>query len=452
LVLTDLAAQLQGAPAEEVPPEVAARAAQIAARAPAAAGAKQDIFLCHNYCELGAVRFSEVLGQLRTFLETNPDEVVVLIIQDATTPADTAAAFEAAGLASRAATLTAGAPLPTIGELVEAGRNLVVFAETGGPGAPAWYHPAYEGWFQETRYGFRSVDEFTCDPNRGSDDAPLFLVNHWVSSSPPDPDKAAAANRADVLEQRLLGCLAERGLVPNVVAVDFAARSQLVRVVGELNDAHLDEAADRSPGANPTTTSAPSTPRPPTTLPDQPGRPGLPPSAIIETLTGGNPTTFCSALPSALDVVAAWASATVTAPADERGVADLVLAPTLERELQALVGPSPLEVQAELQPILDRATAAVGALRAAGLDDTALAQLDQQVGAELNDPAGVDGLAVVLTEAAALGQRMGQGALPAAGAAFAAANGDATPLVDLGVVPNAVAEQAGYPCLVSPTG
>ncbi len=98
LVLTDRAAELATPPGENIDPSVAARAQALAARASRAADAQRSIFLCHNFCELGAVSFSDVLGDVKRFLDTNPEEVVLLIIQDATTPADTSAAIERAGL------------------------------------------------------------------------------------------------------------------------------------------------------------------------------------------------------------------------------------------------------------------------------------------------------------------------------------------------------------------
>ena len=160
---------------------------------------------------------------------------MLLIIQDATTPADTSAAIERAGLGEAAYTLRKGEPLPTLLDMIEAEQRLLVFAEQGGPGAPAWYMPAYD-WFQETGYSFRSQDEFNCSPNRGSPDNPLFLLNHWVSNSPPNPSSATAANRRNVLEQRAFRCLSERGRIPNVVALDFAERGDGLSIAPELAD------------------------------------------------------------------------------------------------------------------------------------------------------------------------------------------------------------------------
>jgi len=86
---------------EQANPALAQQAAQLAARAPKGAADKRDIYLCHNFCELGAVPFSDVLGDLGAFLDTHPDEVVITIIQDAVEPLATSQAFIAAGLEDR---------------------------------------------------------------------------------------------------------------------------------------------------------------------------------------------------------------------------------------------------------------------------------------------------------------------------------------------------------------
>jgi hypothetical protein len=171
VVLTDLAAAFRPS-VEETDPATAARAAELAAKSPPRADAVRDIYLCHNYCELGAVRFGDVLADVKSFLDTHPDEIVMTVIQDATTPADTAQAIVRAGLEDRVFTLDPDRPLPTLREMIESGRTLLVFAEEGGPGAPPWYHRAYERWFQETPYRWETPADMNCAPNRGTSEAP----------------------------------------------------------------------------------------------------------------------------------------------------------------------------------------------------------------------------------------------------------------------------------------
>jgi hypothetical protein len=81
----------------------------------------------------------------------------------------------------------AGSPWPTLGELIDRGERLVVFAEDEGP-PPGWYHQAFEE-MQDTPYQFPQPEDFTCTLNRGDPDAALFLMNHWVSRQSAAPDR-----------------------------------------------------------------------------------------------------------------------------------------------------------------------------------------------------------------------------------------------------------------------
>ena len=59
---------------------------------------RRQVFLCHTFCEVGATSAVAALRVVHRFLVRRPEEVVVLVIQDATSPADTAAAVRASGL------------------------------------------------------------------------------------------------------------------------------------------------------------------------------------------------------------------------------------------------------------------------------------------------------------------------------------------------------------------
>ena len=104
IVITDRARELSNPEFEGADPGVVERANTLAARAPQAANADSAIYLCHNYCELGAISFASVLDDVKKFVETHPDDVVLMIIQDATTPDDTAQAFIEAGLEDKITT------------------------------------------------------------------------------------------------------------------------------------------------------------------------------------------------------------------------------------------------------------------------------------------------------------------------------------------------------------
>jgi hypothetical protein len=132
-----------------------------------------------------------------------------------------------------------GEPLPTLRELVAAGTQLLVLAENEGLGPSSWYPAAYETVLMETPYVFRDVDELetdeSCAPNRGGDDRPLLLLNHFVTRFPPRLGDAREANEYDLLRTRADRCRELRGQLANLVSVDFVEVGDAVAVVDALN-------------------------------------------------------------------------------------------------------------------------------------------------------------------------------------------------------------------------
>ena len=198
---------------------------------------QRTVYLCHVFCELGATPMSETLAVFREFLQSHPHEVIVVFVEDHIPAADVAAVFEEAGLEPYAYTYRPGTPWPTLREMIEANRRLLVMAENDGSG-PDWYHPGFE-FTQETPYSFGSPAEFSCEPNRGRPDSRLFLLNHWIEGVMPSPADAEAVNRYEVLLRRALLCESRRGLVPNLLAVNFYSLGDVLRVADTLNGVPL---------------------------------------------------------------------------------------------------------------------------------------------------------------------------------------------------------------------
>jgi hypothetical protein len=119
----------------------------------------------------------------------------------------------------------------------------VLLAENHAGAAP-WYRLAYERATEETPYTFKKVGLLTkpknlaksCRPNRGPEEAPLFLVNHWISTDPvPRPSDAAKVNAYDRLLARVRECQRVRDHRANLVAVNFYREGDVFRVVDTLN-------------------------------------------------------------------------------------------------------------------------------------------------------------------------------------------------------------------------
>jgi hypothetical protein len=205
----------------------------------------REIYLCHRFCELGAISLAGTLREIRDFVAAYPNEVLVIINEDYVSPEDFASAVDDSGLLDYVYKEPIGDTLPTLEEMIDSGGRVLMMAENdAGGGSIPWYHPAYEALTQETPYRFKKpaalIDPAklpaSCEPNRGPAGAPLFLINHWVDTSPtPLPSNAAKVNAREPLARRITECEADRGAAANLVAVDFYTEGDLFGVVERLN-------------------------------------------------------------------------------------------------------------------------------------------------------------------------------------------------------------------------
>ncbi len=240
LILTDRGAStdagLRPAPPRdevEVAPSAEDRARDLASTAPRIPGAVPEPYLCHNWCELGATKLTDALGSIRRFVDANPNEVILLLVEDYVSADDTQAAFAEAGLSNRVWAHDADQDLPTLQQMIDTRRTIFVASQHQGP-PPAWYHRG-DDVITDTPFRFHSVNDFSCEYNRGDPDAPLLLANHWLDTGTPTPANGRAANAAEVLDERIEGCVEERGRAPNIVAVDWYEIGNLFEVVNQLN-------------------------------------------------------------------------------------------------------------------------------------------------------------------------------------------------------------------------
>ncbi len=194
---------------------------------------RRGLYFCHGFCELGAYPVAPALKDIHDWLLMNPDEVLLVVIEDYVTPEEIAAAFKESGLLEFVYTgpIT---PWPTLRSMILSSGRMLVFTESGKPGVP-WIHPAFES-FQETPYTYHTPQAFSCKPNRGGTSATLFQVNHWIETTPaPRPSNAELVNTYDVLLRRAKKCQRERGLQPTYLAVDFGDIGEIVNVTRTLN-------------------------------------------------------------------------------------------------------------------------------------------------------------------------------------------------------------------------
>jgi hypothetical protein len=221
--------------AKAMPPNVLAAAERVAGRLGAGeATGERDVWLCHTVCELGATRMVDTLREFREFLEANPNEVVILFVEPYVAPDEIEKGFREAGLERYVATLARDDPLPTLGELVESDRRVIVFAEKDADGTVPWYLDGFS-FVQDTPLGAERIGQLSCRRERGDADSPLLMLNHWADLFPP----RLRANRPFLTKSFLLEraheCERKRGMPVNMIAVDFYEQGDVVEAVAELN-------------------------------------------------------------------------------------------------------------------------------------------------------------------------------------------------------------------------
>jgi hypothetical protein len=203
---------------------------------------QSKVYLCHQACQLGATPLRDVLIGIRIFLHFHPRNVIVIVNEDNVSPTDYAQEFTAAGLKSHVWRGSTDDPWPTLRTMIRQRKQVVLLAERDS-GVVPWYHEAYNGVLQETRYDWPSMDSITnpanwaasCSPNRGGTTGSLFLMNHWSPPFAPTPAGSESVNATDVLVGRARACREVRGKLPNLVAVDQFLSGGLFEAVRRLN-------------------------------------------------------------------------------------------------------------------------------------------------------------------------------------------------------------------------
>jgi hypothetical protein len=206
-------------------------------------GTKKDVYFCHNYCELGAVPASKILGDVKDFLDRNLTDVVILDFEDYVKPKDLKQALIDANLFDRVYQPKVQGQWPSLYDMVvpknkkaeDNPRRLIVMNEKHKSPYP-WLLNTYKV-SEETPFSFKSASGFNCNPKRGGTGKSMLIVNHWVDSGLPDPVEADKTNSLATLTKRFEQCVTVRHRIPNAIAVNFTVDGDLNKAVNRFNAA-----------------------------------------------------------------------------------------------------------------------------------------------------------------------------------------------------------------------
>ena len=198
-------------------------------------GGDERVYLCHGFCELGALDAVTVLRQVRDYLLLNPGAVLAISIEDQIAPALVEDAFRDSGLLDFVWTGSVR-PVPTLGEMVDRDQRVLVFGEeeTGGV---SWYHQQFT-YVRDTPYDLPDAAAVLgppgCALNRGTKASPFLLINQFVAG-PPRLTPALTVNRRDAILAHARACARPLGGLPGLIAVDFWQEGDVVGAARELN-------------------------------------------------------------------------------------------------------------------------------------------------------------------------------------------------------------------------
>ncbi|GAC92928.1 hypothetical protein PHSY_000487 [Pseudozyma hubeiensis SY62] len=151
------------------------------------------IDLCHSSCQLeNGGTLENYLSQVKSWVDSNPNEVItILIVNSDDQPVSSfGSAFQSTGLASKAYSPGTAAlskySWPTLGSLIDSGKNLVVFIDNSAdvssvPYILPHFQNTWENPYDQTSTPFNcTVDRI----NSGSQASNLmYLINHYLDSS-----------------------------------------------------------------------------------------------------------------------------------------------------------------------------------------------------------------------------------------------------------------------------
>ena len=132
-----------------------------------------ELHVCHSECDLlDAGTLSSWLTEVSTWLDSNPNEVVtVLLVNGASASgSDIAAAYQSAGISTDLTYTPTGSSStsqrwPTLQSMISSGTRLVNFVDSIDNTGPSFLMPQYNYIF-ENNYDVTTPSGFSCDANR----------------------------------------------------------------------------------------------------------------------------------------------------------------------------------------------------------------------------------------------------------------------------------------------
>jgi hypothetical protein len=206
-----------------------------------------NVAFCHgddgrgfSPCRYGEVNPWDWLGQMKTFMEASPRDIVTLLVENDVEPDHLKSLFDDVGLSDWMYVHELNTPWPTLLELIDSETRLVVFWEQLADELHPWFHD-FNIFSWTTNYAEQETSEMNCEVHRGDGEQPVFHMNSWLSGplGLSDPDRADQANDPDFLVERGIECIELHGKRPTFIAVDWWEDGDVVEAARRINEIEI---------------------------------------------------------------------------------------------------------------------------------------------------------------------------------------------------------------------
>lgn len=201
--------------------------------------------LCHGSCFiLNRGPLVATLTEIRKWMEGNRRELVWIIVENGppVRTQDIDNVVKASGIDRMLVQLTPGGQLPTLGELINADKRLLLHIVPLPAPFPPYMHPEFD-WISETPFEQYSESAWTCAMDRPRNQArPFVLVNHWIYETvlgfgvaDSNPTRVAATNSFQKMKDHINKCRSIRRQFVNFLNIDWYDNSEIFRVAADIN-------------------------------------------------------------------------------------------------------------------------------------------------------------------------------------------------------------------------
>ena len=192
----------------------------------------------HSVFMLGTIPLSNIFNDIKIFLDNNANEVVTIILECYVTANEIESEINQSGLSVYL--YTHNGIWPTLQNMIDNDNRLVIFTdEDDASSSQNWYHYLWD-YAVETHYSVNTINDFTCDFNRGDPVNDLFIFNHFVTDANLGYGLYTESNDVNAnpfFINRALDCQTQTNKLPNFITVDYYELGDVFAVVDELNNA-----------------------------------------------------------------------------------------------------------------------------------------------------------------------------------------------------------------------